>query len=115
MLYTGEFDADWRRTVFVFLPKSGNLEDPTNWRTIAILRICYNIFARLLYNRIKAWLVPQQSPEQMGFLPGRSAEDAMLMLEETVSKSFEFNMPLFFAGLDLRKAFDRLQWPYLPL
>lgn len=47
----------------------------------------------------------------MGFMPARSAEDASLILESVIGKSIGFNMPLFFASLDLKKAFDRILWP----
>ena len=49
----------------------------------------------------------------MGFMPARSTEDALLILETAISKAIEYHMPLFFASLDLKKAFDRILWPQL--
>ena len=31
----GKFPDDWRKTLFILLPKSGNLDDTNNWRPIA--------------------------------------------------------------------------------
>jgi len=113
MLDSGQFPEEWPETLFVFLPKGGNLDDPSNWRPIAVLRVCYKIFARIIYNRLKLTLDEQQSEEQMGFRAGRSTEDALLILEEVVSKSVEFRMPLWLGCLDLSKAFDRIEWHHL--
>ena len=104
---------EWKETVFTMLPKAGDLKDPSNWRPIAILQVCYKIFARLLYNRLKGVLEHEQTDEQMGLRPHRSTVDALLILEPIVGQSLEYRMPLWFASLDLRKAFDRLEWGQL--
>ena len=53
MIRTGAFDASWKETLFVMLPKAGDLGDPANWRPIAILRVCYKLFARIIHNRVR--------------------------------------------------------------
>ena len=53
-------------------------------------------------------LEPLQSPDQIGFRSGMRIEDAIGSFEILVSKISEFNMPLWIASLDLRKAFDRV-------
>ena len=95
------------------LPKSGDLSNPSNWRPIAILKVTYKIFARVLHGRLKHQLYQEQSDEQMGFMPARSTEDALLVLETVISKAIDYHVPLFFASLDLKKAFDRILWPQL--
>ena len=105
--------AEWRETFFVLLPKTGNLDDPSNWRPIAVLWTCYKISARVIYNRLRGQLDAQQSEEQMGFRSRRSTTDALLVLETVTAKSFEFKMPLWLASLYLKKAFDRIEWPQL--
>ena len=35
-------ESSWRHSMFVMLPKSGDLSDTNNWRPTAILRTAYN-------------------------------------------------------------------------
>ena len=70
----------------------------------------YKIFAKLLHNILSLRLEAQQSDEQMGFRPKRSIEDALLILESIVSKSLEWNMPIWIISIDLKKAFDRVEY-----
>ena len=38
-LTTGTAGTDWRNTLFMMIPKTGDLAAPNNWRPIAILQI----------------------------------------------------------------------------
>ena len=86
----------------------GDLKDASNWRPIAILPILYKIFARLLYQRLQPILEMEQSDDQFGFREKRRIEDVFSILENLVGKTNEWNLPLWMASIDLRKAFDRI-------
>ena len=103
MLEDGFQDTGWQNTFFTLLPKSGDLSDPGNWRPIAILSVCYKIFAKIIHNRLRSNLQKQHSNEQMGFQPARATEHALFVLEEVVGKGVDKHTPLWFAGLDLKK------------
>ena len=108
MLAVGRFDA-----VFTMLPKGGNLFSPSNWRPIAVLKITYKIFAKLVYKRLRPTLQKHQFKDQLGFRPCTSVEDAFVVLASVCSKSLEWNFPVWFASLDLKKAFDRIEYSSL--
>ena len=91
------------------LPKTGDLTDAQNYRPIAILQIFYKIFSRMLYGRIRPLLDAQQSEEQTGFRAGIRIEDALMIFETMASRCAEFQLPLWMASLDLKKAFDRVE------
>ena len=91
----------------------GDSSQPTNWRPIAVLKITYKIFSRLLYNRLRVVMDEQQPHDQTGFRPITGIDDAFVVLECLSSKSLEWNAPIWFASLDLTKAFDRIE--YSPL
>ena len=45
---------------------------------------------------------------QFGFMPGRGTTDAIFILRQTQEKFLAKNLPLYFAFVDLEKAFDRV-------
>ena len=106
VLSDGCLPATWRESLLVLLHKGGLATDPNNWRPIALLSISYKIFARCIYHRIREQLDNEQSDEQFGFRTERSTIDALLIAEEVVGKSIEYNAELWMVSVDLRKAFD---------
>ena len=91
------------------LAKAGDLTLTKNWRPIAVLRVLYKVFARMVYNRIQPVLDKHQPPEQCAFRPGYRIEEALLTVDLLVSRATEFSMPVWAASLDMRKAFDRVE------
>ena len=63
ILCTGQFDSSWRHTLFTMVPKSGDLQQTKNWRPIAILKITYKIFAKMLHDRLQP-LLETNKPSQ---------------------------------------------------
>ena len=51
-----------------------------------------------------------QSKDQFGFRPKTRIEEALLIVETMISKCNEFETPLWLASLDLKKAFDRIEY-----
>ena len=45
---------------------------------------------------------------QFGFVPGRSTTDAIFIIRHLLEKYIAANKPLYFAFVDLEKAFDRV-------
>ena len=91
-------------------PKSGDLTNPGNWRPLTILNIAYKFFARIVYKRLKQILEAQQSKDQVGFRTSVGVDDAFAVLENVCSRSMEWSVPMLCASLDLRKAFDRIEY-----
>ena len=109
MLDQGRISDDWRQTAFIMIAKSGDLSQASNYRPIAILPVFYKIFSRMIYQRLQNILEGQQCSDQTGFRRGIRIEDAIVVIETLTSRTAEWNMPLWIASLDLRKAFDRIE------
>lgn len=60
-----ETGTDRHETFLTITPKGGDLKDPSNWMPIAVLSICYKVFAKIIHGRIAAQLEAHQPPEQM--------------------------------------------------
>ena len=110
ILETGILDEGWRTAILRMLPKAGDLNLPENWRPVAILPIAYKIFSKMLYNRLLPILDSRQGFEQHGFRLGSLIEDAFATVEGLVGRAQEFGLNVWVASLDMRKAFDRIEF-----
>lgn len=91
------------------LPKGGDLTKVGNWIPIDILLIRYKVFEKNLYHRLSPILNCEQADAQFGFRR-KKKDDVFVILENIIGKTEEWNMPLWMISLDLRKAFDRIQF-----
>ena len=97
----------------MMLPKSKAARVPSDFRTIASVRLLYKAFAYLVLGRIEEKLEAAQPEEQHGFRSERRIEEHLLTASLVISKTMAANTPLWIISLDLSKAFDRVSWPSL--
>ena len=90
-------------------PKSDDLSQVSNWRPIAILRIMYKIFAKMLYCRLCPLLEGSSSVDQCTYRKNYGMEDCLFIMQLLWEQAREFNIPLWIGSLDLRKAFDSIE------
>ena len=109
MLLEESLEPSWQHTLFKMLPKPGDSTQASNWRPIAVLKITYKIFAKLLDARIHCVLESAQCADQVGFRSKLGIDHAFAVLETMIGKSIEWDTPLWCASLDLRKAFDKIE------
>ena len=113
MLQDECFELSWQDSLFKMLPKTGDFFDVSISRPIAVFKITYKIFATLIQTRIAPLLDANQTHDQVGFRPNLGVDHAFATLDSIVGKCLEWNEPLWIASLDLRKAFDRIEFDSL--
>ena len=86
--------------------KKGDSRLPENCRPIALVRIVYKVFTKLLAGRMEVVLDCAQSPDQAGFRSGFSVDDNLFTMAVLVEKASEFNLPLWTCAIDFKWAFD---------
>ena len=69
-------------------------------------------FTKLVYKRLRPTLERHQSKDQAGLRPCTSVEDVFVVLESVCSKSLEWNFPVWFASLNVKKASNRIEYIY---
>ena len=111
ILTTGKVPQNGHVTIFPMLPTNGDLENPSNWRPVAILPILYKIFAKMLYYRLIPIVDQYQPDDQFGFRRDKRIEDIFAILENIIGKTDEWNLPVWMISMDLRKAFDTIKFP----
>jgi len=98
----------WRHTTITIIHKRGDPTLPQNYRPIAIIPMLYKLFARLLYNRLEVLLDKQQTPDQAGFRHNYSTADHLYTLTILHEQAAEWQLNLWVAAIDFKKAFDSI-------
>ncbi|EYB83113.1 hypothetical protein Y032_0342g3027 [Ancylostoma ceylanicum] len=97
----------WRDSIIVpIFKRKGDVMDCTNYRGIKLIAHTMKIYERFVDMRLRG--VVEIAPDQFGFIPERSAIDAIFIARQVMEKYREKNKPCHIAFLDLEKAYDRL-------
>ena len=72
---TQQWPQDWKRSVFIPIPKKGNAKECSNYRTVALISHASNVILKILQARLQQY-VNQKFPDvQAGFRKGRGTRD----------------------------------------
>ncbi|KAK6748822.1 hypothetical protein RB195_001446 [Necator americanus] len=99
----------WKTTKTVLLYKKGDPHNIGNYRPICLLSVIYNLFARVILNRIEKVLDEGQPCEQAEFRKGFSTIDHINTVSKLIEVSREYKIPLCLTFIDLKKAFDSVE------
>ena len=110
---TGDVPSPWRRMLFRMLAKTPKAKHVGDYRPIANLRLLYKVFSYMILLKIEPVLDAAQPEWQLGFRAHRRMDEHLLMASIIVDKSRASNLPIWILGLDLSKAFDRVEWQRL--
>ena len=67
MWKTQQWPQDWRRSVFIPIPKKGNPEEYTNYRTIAVISHTSKVILKNLHVRLQQYVNRELPDVQTGF------------------------------------------------
>ena len=107
-LLHGIFPKLWATGYVNIIPKSGDLNEPGNWRPITQTNIYAKILEKIVHKRLLDHVLDNNilCKYQFGFLPGKSTQLAVFDLLRHIYSSLN-NKKLFgSACLDISKAFD---------
>ena len=93
------------KTIF----KKGEIDDPDNFRGLAIGSTFAKLFSQILLKRLTTFIEEKNllSPNQGGFLKGRSTSDHIFLLQTIIEKVVKKRKrKLFAAFIDFKKAYD---------
>ena len=72
---TQQWPQDWKRSVFILLPKKGNAEECLNYCRIALTSHASIIMLKILQARIQHYMNCELPDVQAGFSKGRGTRD----------------------------------------
>jgi hypothetical protein len=111
----GKIAGGLNSTFLVMIPKENNPHSFNDYRPIALCNLVYKVIAKVISNRIKPYLGKSLSERQLGFLKGRRIQDAIGAAHECIHSIKQKNQKALILKLDLKKAFDCIDWEFLRL
>ena len=97
---------DWKRSVFIPIPKKGNTEECSNYCTIALISYDSKIMLKILQARLQQCMNSELPGVQAGFRKGRRTRDQIANIQWIMEKAIEFKKNIYFCLIDYAKAFD---------
>ena len=98
---TQQWPQDWKRSVFIPIPKKGNAKECLNYRIIAFISHASKVMLKILQARLQQYMNPELPDTQGGFKKGKIASIRWIM-----EKAREFQKNIYFCFIDYAKAFD---------
>ena len=72
---TQRWPQDWKRSVFIPIPKKGNAKECSNYRTIALISHASKVMLKILQARLQQFMNRELPDVQAGFRKGRGTRD----------------------------------------
>ena len=75
MWETQQWPQDWKRSVFILIPKKGNAKECLNYRTIALISHANKVIFKILQARLQQYVNCELPDVQADFRKGRETRD----------------------------------------
>ena len=103
---TQQWPQNWKRSVFIPVPKKGNAEECSNYCTIALISHTSKVMLKILQARLQQYVNRELPDVQAGFRKGRRTRDQIANIRWIIEKAREFQKNIYFCFIDYAKAFD---------
>ena len=83
---TQHWPQDWKRSVFIPIPKKGNANDCSNYRTNALISHASKVMLKILQARLQQYVNHELPDVQAGFRKGRGTRDQIANIIGSLKK-----------------------------
>ena len=87
---TQQWPQDWRRSVFIPIPKKGNAKECSNYCTIALISHASKVMLKILQTRLQQYVNRELPDVQAGFRKGRGTRHQIANICWIIEKAREF-------------------------
>ena len=101
-----QWPQDWKRSVFIPIPKKGNAKGCSKYHTIALISPASKIMLKILQARLQQYVNRELPDVQAGFRKGREMKDQVANIHWLTEQTREFQKNIYFCFIDYTKAFD---------
>ena len=101
---TQQWPQDWKRSVFIPIPKKGNAKERSNHCTIVHNSHAREVTLKILKTRLEQYVNWELPDVQSGFRKGRGRTDQIANIHWIIEKAREFRKKIYFCFIDYAKA-----------
>ena len=83
---TQQWPEDWKRSVFIPIPKKGNAKECSNYCTIALISHTIKVMLKILQARLQQYVDRELPDVQAGFRKGRGSRDQIANIRWIIEK-----------------------------
>ena len=83
---TQQWPQDWKRSVFIPIPKKGNAKECSNYHTIALISHASKVMLKILQARLQQYVNCELPDDQAGFRKGRGTRDEIANIRWIMEK-----------------------------
>ena len=102
---TQQWPQDWKRSVFIPLPKKRNAKECSNYHTIALISHASKVMLKILQARFQQYVNWELWAVQVGFRKGRGTRDQIANICWVTEKAREFQKNIYFCFIILCQSF----------
>ena len=96
--------TEWKRSVFIPIPKKGNAKECSNYRTIALISHASKVMLKIFQARLQQYVNHELPDVQDGFRKGRGTRDQIANIGWIIEKARELQKNIHFCFVDYAKA-----------
>ena len=93
---TQQWPQDWKRSVFIPIPKKGNAKECSNYHTIALISRASKVMLKILQARLQQYMNRELPDVQADFRKGRGTRDQIANMLWLMEKAIEFQKNIYF-------------------
>ena len=98
-----------RQSVFIAIPKKGDLSNCNNYRLISLMSHVTKIILRIILARVRNKINPEIGWEQFGPRKNKGTRTAIFVMRTLAERSIEVQKDIFAIFIDYEKAFDKVK------
>ena len=102
---TQQWPQDWKRSVFIPIPKKSNAKERSNYCTIELISHASKVTLKILQARLQQYVNHEVSDVHAGFREGRGTRDQIANIRWIMEKAREFRKTFISALLTMPNSF----------
>ena len=100
---TEQWPQDWKRSVFIPIPKKGNAKEGSKYHTIALVSHASKVMLKILQARLEQYVKCELPDVQVGFRKGRGTRDETANICWSIEEMREFQKNIHFCLMTTSK------------